>query len=330
MEKIKKNTLNALQYMENHPNISLTKLAEMFGSERHIIRKYQKKQDYNKYTFLNKNNINDTYIYYFSPQELNFIQHYLNNPTLSFEEVCKDQEFIIPQNTLYRYLPILGYEKTGGKSQKYSYDRNKFSTIKTEEDAYWLGFITADGCIVKNKWLSISLAEKDIGHLKKFAKYMGLTPEETEEIILFSYGGAYTEDNVIVNIKICSKQIISNLMDKGITPQKSGKEKPYLQLDNNLQKHYIRGLIDGDGYLRSTEYGWGLVGSYEICDYVKQYIQQNIIDISDIHIHPHGIIYKLAGSGKNKSAIIISHFYKNNIISLDRKNTLYKQRYCRE
>lgn len=62
---------------------------------------------------------------------------------------------------------------TGPKPEnKIKMDETFFSVIETEEKAYWLGFIAADGCIRKNKSgsyeLSIHLAEKDIEHLAAF------------------------------------------------------------------------------------------------------------------------------------------------------------------
>lgn len=144
------------------------------------------------------------------------------------------------RRTLYRALDILEKDKT-------------------EEDAYWLGFITADGCIIENKWLSIGLAEKDIEHLRKFCSYMGLNEQETDEIIKSGFGGAYTGDNVVKSVKICSQEILKHLENKGIVSNKSGKEVPYICSSIELEKAYVRGLIDGDGYIRNTQYGFGLM-----------------------------------------------------------------------
>ena len=41
--------------------------------------------------------------------------------------------------------------------------------IDTEEKAYWLGFITADGCIVSKGGLSVNLVATDAGHLEKLS-----------------------------------------------------------------------------------------------------------------------------------------------------------------
>lgn len=42
----------------------------------------------------------------------------------------------------------------------------------------------------------------------------------------------------------------------------------------------------------------GIVGSLDICTYVKNFITNNIKDISNNTIHEHGIIFKLELSGK--------------------------------
>src|ERR1700722_6649692 len=49
-----------------------------------------------------------------------------------------------------------------------------FSNIDTEEKAYWLGFIAADGGVYANK-LAINLGEKDELHLYKFIECINST-----------------------------------------------------------------------------------------------------------------------------------------------------------
>lgn len=111
---------------------------------------------------------------------------------------------------------------------------------------------------------------------------------------------------------------------------KSGKEIPYKCKNEELEIAYIRGLFDGDGYIRSTQYGVGLVGSQEILEYVRKFLEVklNLKDCSNKYIHPHGKIFKLAISGKNISTEILKLLYNNSNIYLNRKYELYKQ-YCR-
>lgn len=58
------------------------------------------------------------------------------------------------------------------RGKKYTFNEDFFNSIDTEEKAYWLGFIVADGCVHKDKnnnyRLSIGLHDKDITHLHKF------------------------------------------------------------------------------------------------------------------------------------------------------------------
>ena len=54
-----------------------------------------------------------------------------------------------------------------------NYNRNIFNKIDSEEKAYWLGFIVADGYLNINKhMLRIKLGNRDRSHLIKFIKFI--------------------------------------------------------------------------------------------------------------------------------------------------------------
>lgn len=53
---------------------------------------------------------------------------------------------------------------------RYNYNKNAFNEIKTEEDAYWLGFLLADGYISGENdkpFIQIKLGVKDYSQLEK-------------------------------------------------------------------------------------------------------------------------------------------------------------------
>src|SRR6202453_2288837 len=54
-------------------------------------------------------------------------------------------------------------------ARKDFFDESYFDVIETPEQAYWLGFITADGCVTDNYQIVIQLKESDVRHLSKFA-----------------------------------------------------------------------------------------------------------------------------------------------------------------
>lgn len=52
-------------------------------------------------------------------------------------------------------------------------DEHIFDSIDTEEKAYWLGFIFADGNVSKrDNTFEMTLSGKDIAHLEKFNKFV--------------------------------------------------------------------------------------------------------------------------------------------------------------
>lgn len=211
---------------------------------------------------------------------------------------------------------------------KYNYNKNAFDKIRTEEDAYWLGFLLADGYISNGTkpFVQIKLGATDKDHLVKFLEYMQY---DSLEPIKLTTGGAYSKDNLCYVVKISCTQLSRNLAQYGLSGAKSEHEIPYQLNDVELEKHYIRGIIDGDGWIRSTQSGFGVCGSYEVVSYIKNYIQENVIDVSDNHITQHNTIYKFELTSKIKTQAILKYFYQNANIYLNRKFDLYQNIYCR-
>lgn len=86
----------------------------------------------------------------------------------------------ISRQTLAKYFKQLGVEIVN-KQNRLKFDNTVFDSIDTEEKAYWLGFIFADGTInsspleagKKPKYtMEISLKVDDFHHLEKFNTFM--------------------------------------------------------------------------------------------------------------------------------------------------------------
>lgn len=162
----------------------------------------------------------------------------------------------------------------GHYHKKYQFNRNKFKTIKTREDAYWLGFFFADG-FVKNKKgkgsFGFHLAIKDLDHLKKFRLFM----ESTSPIII---------DNRFCRLEINDRSYCDFLSYKyGLIQGKSA----YLlmpKLPNRLICHFIRGVFDGDGWVgyskKRKSYYFGIVG----CKSFLSEIQQILVARSGLNL----------------------------------------------
>lgn len=319
--------MEALDYIQQNPNTTFTKAGELYGVDRHTLSSYKNVTISADNLFTKPNDDKDFYL--FSDEELELVEYYKTHSKNSYTQIKKKYPNTPQLRTLRRWMDIIGYNYYKGYHQKYSYDRNKFNTIDTEEDAYWLGFITADGCLLRNRTLQISLGYRDKSHLEKFCKFMGMNELEIQEAIKFGIGGAYTRDNKVSIIKINSVQVFNNLLDKGLTPKKSTKEKPYICKTKELELAYIRGLIDGDGYIsnNNNNYGFGICGSYDICKYVYDFINNNVEDITTISVHNKGKIYDVSFRRKALSAKFLNLLYENATIYLDRKYEIYKKRY---
>ena len=99
------------------------------------------------------------------------------------------KELGITRWNLTKKLKELGV-KIVNNQNKLKFDDTIFNSIDTEEKAYWLGFIYADGyisdndkCIYKNVF-ELSLNISDINHLYKFNKF---TKHEKDNVKFDSY-----------------------------------------------------------------------------------------------------------------------------------------------
>lgn len=117
-----------------------------------------------------------------------------------------------------------------------------FKNIASEEQAYWLGFLYADG-YVSGDSNKIELCLKDKEHVEKFCDFININKEKVKQKIAF--GKPY------YRIGIRSKEMHLDLIKNGCTPRKSLTLKyPNSEiLPENLTNHFVRGYFDGDGSL---------------------------------------------------------------------------------
>jgi len=95
------------------------------------------------------------------------------------------------------------------KMRRYDLNESYFEMIDTEDKAYWLGFILADGH-VSDECLTIGLAEKDIKPLKKF-----LTCIKSDSPIKFY------KSTLSVKINLYSLTLVQSLRKLGLERNKS-------------------------------------------------------------------------------------------------------------
>jgi hypothetical protein len=122
-------------------------------------------------------------------------------------------------------------------------NENYFEKIDTEDKAYWLGFLYADGCVTQNHdSVILCLSANDLDHLKMFRRCI-----ETD------YKIGYGNNDKYVRLAIYKKKLAEDLVHKGCIPAKSLilKFPTEEQIPKELIRHFIRGYFDGDGCIYS-------------------------------------------------------------------------------
>ena len=143
----------------------------------------------------------------------------------------------LDRSAISRHLKKRGYDTSRNPLIK-----NIFHTIDTEEKAYWLGFLYADGYISKHNQIEVGLSLKDEEHLYKLKKFVNTNTD-------------IIKDNHRCRLLFCSKEMTADLAALGCVNNKSliltfPSEE---QVPQYLLRHFLRGYVDGDGCLCYTE-----------------------------------------------------------------------------
>lgn len=178
----------------------------------------------------------------------NIVKDYQNN--ISIREL--ERRYNISRPSISNFLTEVGVKTTEGNHyRQYFHNEDFFETIDSEEKAYWLGFMYADGYIVSNQGrygqekVGITLSTKDIDHLKKFKKSIKATNPITD-VSRATYS--------LSRILLTSQKTVNDLIKQGCVRQKSLiLEFPTIkQVPYELLHHFVRGYFDGDGSISSS------------------------------------------------------------------------------
>lgn len=195
-----------------------------------------------------------------------------------------------------------------------------FKNIDTEEKAYWLGFIYADGSVDdRHKRLKVTLSDVDQHHLLKLKEFLGHDkPLYRYEEKTFNLNSDYI-CKPQVELSVYSVELFNSLQLFGIIPNKTYNFCLDISLiPNHLHKHFWRGMIDGDGCIVSTDKSrvLQLTGHKEVCEMFLDHIKQHFDTKSSIL--PDGSVFTVKFS-KTLAGKIARYFYKDSTVHLERK-----------
>jgi hypothetical protein len=239
----------------------------------------------------------------------------LQDMITSYERGESAQSIAKRYGTSYQVIqPVLARQGVTLRSKREANKKQKcneryFQDIDTEEKAYWLGFLTADGCVTRGKKsgdsprISLHLAEQDYGHLMKLKKAL------------------QASQMISVNERSCSLTIYSSdmaadLARHGIRPNKTFSTKP-AQIAIDFVRHYWRGVIDGDGDFAKSGDSLKLVGDYDIVLAFQEFVLAYCPQVT-ANIRKRENIFTLS-IRRQATRCMLQAMYGDATVSLDRK-----------
>jgi intein/homing endonuclease len=160
-----------------------------------------------------------------------------------------------------------------------------FDEIDTPEKAYWLGFITADGCLKSNK---IRIVSKDLEIIQKFKNSIQSEHKIVESKTIDKRSGKnYTSYTISITNQLFTKKVT-----KYINVDKS-EHFNLPKLNKSMYKHFICGLFDGDGSLsmRDNKIRVSLISTKECLQEIQDILSE--INISKTKISEHYGQYRI-------------------------------------
>jgi len=259
------------------------------------------------------------------------IKHMLSENIQMMIDICNNMPSMdIAKKYECSLVNVNAFARRHNLSGRYNYnhknyrDPEYFSSIDTEEKAYILGFIAADGH-VSDKEIIISISKKDTDILEKIRNSIGINKD-----IKFYTGSSFNPDkkSEFAKFSFGTKEMISNLRDLGF-----GKDKTLNfrmpQINNSLLRHFIRGYVDGDGYfgkyLHNDGYyrsSMGICGTKEfLLDLMKIFNSMGFSVFKKLNkrFNTENCCYTLMICGNNNVLNVLNYLYSDSKIYLDRK-----------
>lgn len=210
---------------------------------------------------------------------------------------------------------------------KYTLNEHYFDIVDTQEKAYILGLLYADGNVSGNT-IQISLQENDRDILDKINQLLS----SDRPLYFVDYHNKYNSHGL--NRKdqyalcIVNKYMSSKLKELGVIERKSLILEYPEWLDDNLFRHFIRGYMDGDGTIFSTRYGISFVGTCKFCKSVQEKILNLLnIDSGICQDKRKNHCFSLYIKNYKGAKAFLDYIYEDATVYLQRKYNIYCNKY---
>lgn len=207
--------------------------------------------------------------------------------------------------------------KTRKRTNKKVVNNNYFDKINTEEKAYWLGFITADGNVSKKYCrIQIVLAIVDKMHLEKFATIF----EKKVKVYEKCPGKCF--------FSLYNRKMYNDLLSIGVVPAKTDEDQSVIFdfIPDTFKKSFVRGLFDGDGSIAicstKKDFTFSIAGEDRLLSKVSEYIYKKV-GINKKETEKYHRMSIIRWGGKTQCTAIFKWLYKDSNIFLERKHNKF-------
>lgn len=263
-----------------------------------------------------------------SEEAKNIVKDYKNGMKRS----CLMNKYGITDRVIYKILTFYNVERDKSHIRIHTVDEYIFETINTEQKAYWLGFLYADGYVSKDLMtIELTLQEKDLEHIYKFKEFMNSSSDIKCKNINLN-----DKSFVAYRLTICSKKIANDLNKMGCTPNKSLTLKfPSLDiLPKELINHFIRGYFDGDGTVclslqnkayKTKQLLISILGTEDFLEHCASNISNSTFTRKRIVLYnkSNGKASYISWNGNITCMKVYNYLYNNATIYLERKQNKF-------
>lgn len=210
----------------------------------------------------------------------------------------------------------LGLGTTRPRNNPSQVKRDFFQIIDTDEKAYWLGFLAADGTVYiggRQHTVCLDLQPRDLLWLERFRDTI-------------APGAAITRHGSrSYSVSIGSQELVHDLVRLGITPRKSNT-LAWPRIPEPFVTPFLLGYSDGDGSFTPRsgcrDYQWLLLGTLDFLhtarDYIQRYAEVKLKEPvrANKHTSPH--LYRISANGPR--APIIDRILNASGLGMPRKH----------
>ena len=258
------------------------------------------------------------------------LERYLNGET----PLAISKDYHVTSGKIPEIIKEFGYiprDRSTSKRQ-YSIDESFFDQIDDQNKAYILGLLIADGSRSSNSYaITISLQEQDVDILIRINECLkNKRPLKYNELSKKNPNHSNQYRLVFNSVHMCKE-----LEKYGIVPRKDFATFFPKYIAEDLYRHVIRGIMDGDGSISSTECRCNITGNRKLLEFIQNHLETAL----GIHVSmfvPHKDKNQnietrcIQIAGRRQVKKYLDYLYTDANLFIDRKYQLYQQIYCCE